>query len=279
MDIILYNPLSRNGKNHKAVLKLQKRLLKEKEQVVIKSLLEIPSIEEYLKTVNDNARFIIMGGDGTLNNIANQIKNFEIEQDILMMRGGTGNDFARSLKIKRKLVSVKQYLYNLPKIKYNNQEGVFLNGVGLGLDGNVVYKVNESSRTKSKRNYFLNTMSTIKNFKTVKTKIILDNDVIIETDKTWFISVMNSKFFGGGMRIAPKANRNENDLDIIIVKKIPRYLILLLFPIIYSGLHVLLKRYIEVHKATHVKIVSMTNTYLQIDGEDHKDINSIEVYR
>ncbi len=279
MDIILYNPLSRNGKNHKAVLKLQKRLLKSREHVKIKSVLEIPRIDEYLKSVNENARFIIMGGDGTLNRIANQIQNLDIKQDILMMRGGTGNDFARSLKIKNNLVSIKKYLYNLPKIKFDEKENVFLNGVGLGLDGNVVYKVNESSRTKSKRNYFLNTMSTIKNFKPMKTKVTLDNNEVITTDKTWFITVMNSKFFGGGMRIAPKADREVEDLDVIIVKKIPKILILLIFPIIYLGWHVLLTKYIEFHKTTNVKIETINPTYLQIDGEDYKDINTIEVYR
>ncbi|HHW79242.1 MAG TPA: hypothetical protein GX742_00410, partial [Acholeplasmataceae bacterium] len=75
MDIILYNPLSRNGKNYKAVLKLQKKLSKDNNQVIIKSLLEIADIEAYLKTVDSNSRFIIMGGDGTINNIANQIRN------------------------------------------------------------------------------------------------------------------------------------------------------------------------------------------------------------
>lgn len=279
MDIILYNPLSRNGKNYKAVLKLQKKLSKDNNQVIIKSLLEIADIEAYLKTVDSNSRFIIMGGDGTINNIANQIRNLEIKQDVLMMRGGTGNDFARSLKINKKLVSIKQYFNDLPIIEYNGKELVFLNGVGLGLDGNVVYKVNESSRTKSKRNYFINALSTIKNFKPFKSKVIIDNELVIENDKTWFVSIMNSKYFGGGMKIAPKARREEKDLDVIIVRKIPRYLILILFPIIYLGLHVFLKRYVKIYKAKEVSVEIDQNTYLQIDGEDDNNIDKIKVVR
>ena len=66
MDIVLYNPLSRNGKNHHVVKKLEKLLKKQKRSYQTKNLLEIEDVDLFLKHCNPEDRLIIVGGDGTL---------------------------------------------------------------------------------------------------------------------------------------------------------------------------------------------------------------------
>lgn len=278
MDILLYNPLSRNGKNDKLVLKMQKRLSKDGTNVKIKSLLEIVDIEAYINSTPKNDRFIIVGGDGTLNYIANQIKDIEIKQEVYLLKAGTGNDFARSIKAKKDLVPIKAYLKDLPSVNFKGSESLFLNGVGIGLDGLVVDKVNQSSRTKTKRNYLLNTYKAFKEFKPFKSEVIVNGETI-NNDKTWMVVVMNSKYLGGGMKMAPKAKRTDKDLYVLIIKSVPKPLLFVLFPLIYVGLHVFMKRYITVIKTQEVIIKSNRKTYIQIDGEDHMNVDEIHIKR
>lgn len=276
MDVILYNPLSRNGKNNKLVLKLSRRLRKKGHTVEIKSLLEISNIEEYLKSVNPKARFIIVGGDGTLNHLANSIKDYDVKQEIYLFKGGTGNDFARSIKAKKKLVPIKKYLYNLPKISFNNKEYLFLNGVGLGIDGYVGHKLNEAAASKSRSNYLTITLSSFRTFNPGASVVTVDGKVI-KIKKTWLVSVMNSQYFGGGMKIAPFANRNDETLQVVIVKGLSRLKLILLFPLIYRGWHRFIKKYVEIIEAKEVSVKFDEPNYMQVDGETFDNINEIKV--
>lgn len=276
MDIILYNPISRNGKNNRLVLRLARKLEKNGKSVEIKSLLEISNIANYLNSVNKRARFIIVGGDGTLNHLANAIKDIKIEQDIFLYRAGTGNDFARSIKTRKRLFSIKEYLYNLPTIEFNEKEYCFLNGVGLGVDGYVGHLVNEAAIKKNKGNYLAQALTAFKTFEPVGSTVIIDG-VSRTYDKTWIVAVMNSKYFGGGMKIAPHANRSDNKLDVVVVKRVSRFKLFLIFPLIYIGWHRFFKKYVEIHKASDVTITFDRPNYMQIDGDTFDGISEIKV--
>lgn len=279
MDIILYNPLSRNGRNQKIVDKLTLRLEKEGHEVIVFNLLDL-SIDfvDMLKEKPLDARVIIVGGDGTLHRLVNYIQDKTINQEIFLYRGGTGNDFARSLHTKEKLIPIKQYLFNLPYTNINAKKHFFLNGVGLGLDGRVVYEVNETKGKKNKRNYFRKTMKTFFLFKPFKARIKLNNEEH-EFNKAWMVTVMNSKYFGGGMRIAPKASRDNDDLYVIVVSKIPKVLLLLIFPIIYLGLHVYIKPFVKVYKTKALEVEANIDTYAQLDGEHLFPVNKMKIKR
>lgn len=274
MDVILYNPISRNGKNDRLVLKLARKLRKKGRSVSVKSLLEIPDISAFLAKIDDRARFIIVGGDGTLNRLANEIKDFNIPQDIYLYRAGTGNDFARSLKSKKRLVSIKEHLYNLPKVTVEGKRYSFLNGVGIGLDGYIVHLVNESKFNKNKGNYLTKSLYALRKFQPIKSRVTIDGKVI-ETENTLLVSVMNSKFLGGGMRMAPHASREDDNLDVVIIKNVSRIKLFLLVPTIYLGWHRFIKKHVEIHKGKDINIEFLSPSYVQIDGESIKEVTEI----
>ena len=144
MDILLFNPLSRNGKNPKFISKIVDHLEKQGNQVETYSLLEIHDVDLFVSKLKPDDRIIIVGGDGTINRLVNAINHKVIQQKIYMYQAGTGNDFVRSLKTKEKLVLISPYLDNLPTITYNQRKRSFLNGAGGGLDGYIAYLVNHS---------------------------------------------------------------------------------------------------------------------------------------
>jgi diacylglycerol kinase (ATP) len=266
VDIILYNPLSRNGKNKKFIEKIEKKLRKKGQAVVTHSLLEIDDIDTFSATCAKDDRIIIVGGDGTLNRLANRVMNYHFEQKIYLYQAGTGNDFARSLKTKEKMIQINDHIKNLPYILFNDEKKYFLNGAGMGLDGYVGELVNHSRFKKNKINYFRHAIEAFVKFKPFQASITVDNHTY-EESKLWLASMMHGAYFGGGMKIAPKANRNEDHLYLVLVKDIPKWLLIIIFPTIYLGWHVIFKKYVKIMKANSIKIKSLEPTYMQIDGE------------
>ena len=151
MDILLYNPLSRNGKHEKFIHHIIKTLKKDGRPVVSYSILAIDDVDLFLAGCNEDDRIIIVGGDGTINHLANRIYHLNYTQELCMYQAGTGNDFVRSLKTKNKVVPIKEYLKSLPTVQYQEKKRYFLNGVGGGLDGMIGYLVNHSKYKKNNK--------------------------------------------------------------------------------------------------------------------------------
>jgi diacylglycerol kinase family enzyme len=90
---------------------------------------------------------------------------------------------------------------------------------------------------------------------------------------------MHAQYFGGGMKIAPQANRNLKTLEVVVVKKCPKWLLFVIFPTIYLGWHTLFKSYVSFYKASEIFIQSTQKTYAQYDGEVSKALNKLHIKR
>ena len=276
MDIILYNPLSRNGRNPKFIKKIAKKI-SSTQTPKIKNILDIVDVDQFLHTLKKDDRIIIVGGDGTLNRIVNRMYGKHIEQDVFMYKAGTGNDFMRSLKSKHPLISIKAYIQDLPAVYFQDRKQYFLNGAGVGLDGYIGYLVNMSSKKKNKLNYFKNAFKGFLKFKPIEANIQID-DQNIELKKVWLASIMHGPFFGGGMKIAPQADRLKKELHVVVVKDIPKWLLMIIFPTIYLGIHPIFKRYVTIYKAQEVSLSFKAPTYMQIDGDHEFPITSVQCH-
>jgi diacylglycerol kinase family enzyme len=89
---------------------------------------------------------------------------------------------------------------------------------------------------------------------------------------------MHASYFGGGMKIAPQAKRDQAELDLVVVRKIPKWLLILIFPTIYLGWHTMFKKYVKIIKGTDITISFDTPTYLQIDGDVEYPIDKITAH-
>lgn len=275
MDILLFNPLSRNGRKEKFIKSIVDHLEGKGNKVSTQNLLDITDVKAFLETLDPHDRLILVGGDGTLNRLANKIYDLEYPNPLYMYQAGTGNDFIRSLKTKEKVVLIKPYLKDLPTVTYENQSQYFLNGAGAGLDGFIGYLVNHSKYKKNKLNYFRHAFEGFAKFKPIEATVTYDG-ISVSEKKMWFVSVMHAPYFGGGMKIAPKASRNERSLYVVMVKKIPKWLLIFIFPTIYLGWHVIFKRYVSIKRVDHVSIKFEKDTYLQIDGDVMYPVKTFE---
>ncbi|PKK97019.1 MAG: hypothetical protein CVV58_03395 [Tenericutes bacterium HGW-Tenericutes-3] len=276
MDILLYNPLSRNGKNEKFIEKVVKHLKKTGHAVVSYNILAIDDVETFAASCNFDDRIIIVGGDGTVNRLANRLYDLKYPQDLFIYQAGTGNDFVRSLKTKKKVVPIKAHVKKLPKVFYQDSSRYFLNGAGAGLDGYIGHLVNTSRFKKNKLNYFRHAFEGFAKFKPIAAEITVDGKTWRE-EKVWLASMMNAPYYGGGMKIAPHARRDINDVHLVVLKDIPKWLLILIFPSIYFGWHIIFKSFVKVYKAKEVSLHFDKPTYLQIDGDVEYPITDASV--
>ncbi len=274
MTVILFNPLSNNGKNIGLAKKLANNYAKNGETVKVLDILEIGEVHTFLNGFTKEDKIIILGGDGTIHRIANKIYGVEILPEVYIYKAGTGNDFIRSVPVNKKLALVKPYLKKLPSYTLNNEKNLFINGVGLGLDGMVCYKVNASKSLKNKANYFKNAFKSFIEAKRFDATITVDGQEML-FKKVWFASIMNSKYFGGGMKIAPTKKRGSNDLELVVVRGLPKYLLILLFPLIYVGLHRFIFGAVKFIRGREIIIETNDALYLQVDGEDHFPVSKV----
>ncbi len=270
MDLILYNPLSKNTKSNIQTHKLIRYYKKNNIPFRLKSIIKIKDIEQYLIGKDHIDKIILLGGDGTINHFVNSTIDVEIKQDIYLKPNGTGNDFLRTLKTQdAKPQYIMESTYDTG-FKTN-----FVNGTGMGIDGYVGALLQKSKR-KGKLAYLYNTIIAMIKYIPEPLTVEVDGETH-HYKKAYLVTMNNGKYFGGGMKISPNANLNDEFLDVIVVHTISKLLVIPIFFTIYFGKHTLFKRWVTHFKAKNVKATFTTPQMTQADGENYYDITSMEV--
>ena len=81
------------------------------------------------------------------------------------------------------------------------------------------------------------------------------------------IAIANTQYFGGGMKIAPDAQVNDGQLDVVVIGPAPRLAFAALLPTVFSGRHTR-SRYVAVHRASKVELTG-ADMDLRADGESY----------
>lgn len=269
MDLILYNPLSKNNKGNVLTHKLVRYYKKNNIPFRLKSIVKIADMKDFLENKQEFEKVILLGGDGTINRFVNNTIDYDIKQDIFLKKNGSGNDYLRSLK----------YNDELPQciMKATFDTGVktyYINSIGMGLDGYVGYLIDQSS-SKGQFSYFFNTLRALVKYIPEPLKLIIDGEEY-NFKKAYIVGMCNGKYFGGGMKVAPDANITDDDLDIIVLHTANKFLVLPIFFLLYLGKHRIFKKYIFFKKGKHVKAIFTTPQMSQADGENFYDVTSIE---
>ncbi|MFQ6082308.1 MAG: diacylglycerol/lipid kinase family protein [Candidatus Aminicenantia bacterium] len=232
---VIVNPQSDKGKTGKKWEKIKKVLkyyLKEFKYEFTEKPLQ--AVEITREAIKDGFELIIgVGGDGTLNEIANGFfdnkRIINPEATLGIVPSGTGCDFIRSLKIPKKIDGSLEIIKNAPssiidlgKVIFQDHLGkkierYFLNIADFGLGGEVVKRVNQKRMERKASSYVKELIVTILHYKNKKLKIKIDDRELAEDEYLAGV-VANGGIFGGGMKIAPYAKLNDGWFDFIIIK-------------------------------------------------------------
>lgn len=276
---VLYNPLSSTGKGKAKAQRLDQILKGAK--IEYASLLDIPDKRAFLCALDENVIPVITGGDGTLSFFVNELKG-NPPRDIYYFPAGTGNDFLNDLNKTgdTEPFLLTPYITDLPKIYFNGEAHVFLNGVGYGIDG---YVCEEGERIRKKTGKPINyTATAIKGllyaYKRTSATVTVDGETH-EFSHVWMTPTMNGRFFGGGMMCAPAQDRLNPDgtVSLMIMRSRSKLRALCLFPSIFKGKHVRDTKVVSMFTGHEICVKFDHPTALQIDGEVFSGVSEYTV--
>ena len=239
---------------------------------------------EIAKTISTDAKntvIIILGGDGTINEVINGIDNIQ-STTVGYIPTGSCNDFARSFKISsspldiiNNILNNKYYIRKIDfgHIKFsNNTKYKFAGNAGIGLDASICksaldakYKILLNKLCLGKLTYIFAFFQTFFRYKPSNATIATDSETL-HFNNVYLIAFNIIPYEGGGMKMCPMANAYDGKLDLCIVHNISKLKILILFPFIFGGKHTKFKgvSYFQVKQA-----IIKTSKPMQVhsDGE------------
>ena len=223
--------------------------------------------------LSDFDGLVAAGGDGTvfevLNGLYKHAKPARIPLGLIPI--GTGNAFARELDLppgawseaidKLQLGRTRQV--DVGYVKSADQNYYFLNIVSMGF-------TIEAGLSAQKLKFLGNTAYTLATlWQVLKLKsypLVMEfNGEVVQIDNV-FLTISNSRYTGTHFLIAPDAVIDDGQLDVTVLRSLPRLRLLKLFPTIYDGRHVKYQE-ITTYKATSIIIRSPEAMLLGPDGE------------
>ena len=268
MNYVLYNTLSNNKQGEKAADELIAKIGGAEK----KSVIGIDYVA-FLNELTAKDVVYLVGGDGTLNIFVNAVYGQTFKCKIYFCPAGSGNDFINDVKddeaYKDGIVDIMKFVKNLPTVYVNGMKRRFINGIGFGLDG-VCCEMGDAQRAKSDKpvNYSSIAIKLVLYKFKPRTAVVTVDGVEHIYKKVWIAPSMKGRYYGGGMKVAPKQNRFAEDgsLTFVAVASCLRLRVFMAFPKIFSGEHEG-KKIVTMLKGKEITVKFDRPCALQIDGE------------
>jgi len=238
--------------------------------------------EEY---INQGFRkIIVVGGDGTLNEVVNGIfrqkacPSTEVRLGMIMV--GTGNDWGRMYNIKEKyskavgiLKRQRLFVQDAGLVTYYSgtmkKQRYFMNMAGMGYDALVAQMTN---KLKEKGGggplaYLYNLFKGLFKYHHTLMDVIIDGKVVYKGN-VFSMSIGICRYNGGGMMQLPNAIPDDGILDMTIMKNVKKMDVVKNIKKLYDGSFLDL-HFIEVHTGQKIEIHALPehSAFLETDGE------------
>lgn len=227
-------------------------------------------------------KMVVLGGDGTFNEVVNGARDFE-KIELGYIPTGSGNDLARGLNLpadplenlNRILDSTEYCNMDLGCLSWDDGESkkYFAVSTGVGVDADVCRLALSSTLKKvlnkiglGKLTYAILTIRSLFTLPTMNAHIVADGKDYGIIDKVIFIAIMNQSTEGGGVPMSPHANAMDGKLSMCSFSGVGRFKALTLFPSLLGGNHTNLKQYFGVD-FKEADIVLKTPFIWHTDGE------------
>jgi diacylglycerol kinase (ATP) len=220
---------------------------------------------------------VSVGGDGTINEIANGITG---SSKILgIIPAGSGNDFIKSVGVPRKPLQALQTLLqgvtrtvDIGTVRCtptregggNFEPRLFVNGVGAGFDAAVAARTREIPFLSGTALYLVAVLQTLGNYAPPNFRIQFDGSS--REGRGLLIAVGNGKCAGGGFYLTPEAKVDDGFLDICSVDDKNVFQILSLMPRVMRGKHHNVPG-VKFFKEKKLTISADERFYVHADGE------------
>ena len=217
---------------------------------------------------------VAVGGDGTINEIAQELLGTDKILGIIPL--GSGNGLARALHIpmntKKAIAVINKLDTKLIDAAKLNQK-YFLNMAGIGFDAHVS-AVFAGSKSRGLKGYLKMGLKEVLSYRPKKYELKIDGKIYER--EAFVISIANSTQYGNNFHISPNSSLTDGFLEICIVKPLPLYkLLILALQMLCSTTH--RSKMVEIISGQHIQIKRETAAVVHLDGEPVEMNNFIEI--
>ncbi len=267
---VLYNSLAGHASNAGSPETLKARF--DSATHTFYKVQDITSWRDFFAGIAPDDDVMICGGDGTLNQFINAVKDISFPNHVLYYPCGSGNDFMRDVKGSdaQSPICVDEYIKDLPSVTVNGQTYHFLNGVGYGIDG-YCCEVGDQLRATSDKPVDYTGIAVkglLFHYKPTAARVTVDGETF-EYKRVWIAPTMHGRFYGGGMMPTPAQDRMKKGgkLSLLVMHNANKLQILMIFPSIFKGQHLKHTKRAVVHEGHDITVAFDRPVTLQIDGE------------
>jgi diacylglycerol kinase (ATP) len=215
---------------------------------------------------------VAAGGDGTLNEVINGLREGAGKAHVGLIPLGTGNDFARTLGLPTDLEEALEVLragetraIDLVRVT-SDEVRYFVNVSAGGFSGLVDEKLTpEMKKTWGPLAYLRSAAAALPELRAYRTTLTFDNTESLMLD-LYNVVVANGRYVGGGTLIAPEASLDDGLLDIILIQQRSAPELALLAAQVTVGAH-LTSDAIVFRRAAKLTVNSKPGMWFNVDGE------------
>jgi YegS/Rv2252/BmrU family lipid kinase len=192
--------------------------------------------------VSHGSRFVVaVGGDGTVHEVVNGIMDAG-ERDVVLgvVPSGSGCDLARTFGLPQSSVDAARHLLgdglwgrlDIGRVSYRTTEGDpaaswFVNIAEAGIGADVVLSAAKMTSRFGPRAYRLAALKAIATFRPARARLAMHGrrargvtvgtplDDVSHEGRFTMVVVANGQFFGGGLRVAPRAIPSDAMFDVL----------------------------------------------------------------
>lgn len=205
-----------------------------------------------------------VGGDGTINEVADAVRPTDMTMGIIPM--GSGNGLARSLDIPMDPEAALEVIRKgyIKRIDCCEANGVpFFVTFGVGFDAQVTASYDQKS-FRGPLSYVLSTVDQFIKHKSSLYRLHLNGEMIEQ--KAFLVTCANADQYGNNAIIAPEAELDDGLFDVVVIRnmsllKAPQVAINLFTKNINESAS------IDIYRTDHLIIEREEADYAQVDGE------------
>ena len=218
-----------------------------------------------------DALLVVIGGDGTVNEVVNGVVGKDAE--IAVLPCGTGQDFGRTHGIPSRFDdAVRVALDGTPRtidLGRVELEGgtsrVFANVGSAGMSGAVARRANAMTKRFGGRATFFYALT--REFLSWRnTRVVVELEGVRREGAMHDVIVANGRFHGGGMKLAPGARQDDGAFDVVLIGDVSKLDFVTTAPKLYSGRYLSHPK-VELLRSSRVSISAAAPLPLEVDGE------------
>lgn len=210
-----------------------------------------------VKSIKEQSIIYSVGGDGTLSEIVQGI--YGTKHYLGVFPSGTGNDFYRSLKEK------EDGYFESSVFECNGRRVINVMSVGIDADINDnAFALKNNKKIPRSQIYNVALIKTFLNFKNRELEIEVDGKK--HYANTTILAICNGKYYGGGFKVSPDSDLEDDYLNVILAQNLGRLGVLKILPKFTKGKH-LDHPDVSTYRAKKVIIKSEYPLNAQVDGE------------